>query len=68
MVICLQNMLAQWWQQSCGWNQSMYDLTYGPHHDMEPILDVFWLTKNQRLDIPETLKKTKPNTTVLLVE
>lgn len=46
----------------------MYDLTYGPHHDMEPILDVLWLTKNQRLDIPETLKKTKPNTTVLLVE
>lgn len=64
----VQNMLTQWRQRVCGCNQSVYDLTYGPHHGMEPILDAAWLTKNRRLDIPETLKKTKPNTAVILVE
>ena len=54
--------------KSLGCNQSIYDLTYGPHHGMEPILDAAWFTKNRRLDIPETLKKTQPNTAVLLVE
>lgn len=54
MVAYLQAILEQWWHKACGGNQATPDLTEGPFHKMEPIPDIAWMTKNQRLAISET--------------
>lgn len=34
----------------CGGNKSIFDSTEDPLHDIEPILDTAWETKNLKLD------------------
>lgn len=54
MVSWLQDMPGQWWYKAQGNSQSLSYLTKGPLNEIEPISNNSWVTKNLRLDRPET--------------
>lgn len=49
----------QWWYTPCGSNKAISDLIEGPFHEVEPIANTSWVTKNLKLGSSYTYGKSK---------
>jgi len=58
-VFCELDMLEHWWNRACRSEQAVPDCVKVSFHDMKPMCVTAQLTKNQRVDVPGTLWKTK---------
>lgn len=58
---CLQDVLGQWCQRTCGSSHPMFGLIWGPHqnHTRKGSLcpNSSWTARNSRLDSPESYEK-----------